>query len=615
MCGIYGSTIQYSDDTVLAKLDRIRFRGPDFSSYTRNDDVILGHNRLAIIDLDSRSNQPFKYEFLTIVFNGEVYNYQQMKSKLMVKGYKFTTSSDTEVICAAYIEYGEKCLDDFNGMFSFVIYNEKEKMLFGARDRLGKKPFYYAYTNSGFEFSSQPSAIALDRDLTISHAAINEFLFCGYIPDPLCIYTQLKKLPPGCYFTYDICKNDLKVQKYWELDFNWSKKYAGSYNDAREELKEILDDAVKIRMNADVPLGVFLSSGIDSSLIAAIASKHHADVKTFNVSFNEKGYDESEAATHIASFLGTNHFTIDCNYKEGIDMIETYAHYYDEPFADSSAIPGLLLAKHTKKYVTVALTGDGGDESFLGYDRYRWIDNIDTVFKTPLVLRNAIAWFVGLSPNYRHKLIAMGLQQTDIETLYIKLCGGMDHSCMIEPYNASSGVNYSLLANSHKPLLERISDYDIKTYLNGDINTKVDRSSMAYAIESRAPLMDYRVVEFAQSLPTAFKMQGRVQKRILRDILFEKIPADMYNRPKSGFKVPLKLWFKNELKEYVLDTLNKDGLNSIPGIDAQRAGLMIAEHMDGKWNRTQLIWSLLILKQWLQKHTDYVSHKNEAVLS
>jgi asparagine synthase (glutamine-hydrolysing) len=615
MCGIYGSTIQYSDDTVLAKLDRIRFRGPDFSSHTRNDDVILGHNRLAIIDLDPRSNQPFKYEFLTIVFNGEIYNYQQIKSKLIAKGYKFTTSSDTEVICAAYIEYGEKCLNDFNGMFSFVIYNEREKILFGARDRLGKKPFYYAHTSSGFEFSSQPSAIALDRDLTISHTAINEFLFCGYIPDPLCIYAELKKLPAGCCFTYDIYKNDLKVQKYWELDFNWSKKYTGSYTDAREELKEILNDAVKIRMNADVPLGVFLSSGIDSSLVAAIASAHHSDVKTFNVSFNEKGYDESEAAGHIASFLGTNHFTIECNYKEGIGMIETYAHFYDEPFADSSAIPGLLLAKHTKKYVTVALTGDGGDESFLGYDRYRWMDNMDTVFKTPLVLRKAMAWFVGLSPNYRHKLIAMGVQQTDIETLYIKLCGGMDHPCMLEPYDATSGVNYSFLANNHKPLLERIADYDIKTYLNGDINTKVDRSSMAYAIESRAPLMDYRVVEFARSLPTAFKMQGNVQKRILRDILFEKIPANIYNRPKSGFKVPLRLWFKNELKEYVLDTLNKSGLSSIPGIDAQKAELMIAEHMAGKWNRTQLIWSLLILKQWLQKHNEHVSYKNEAVLS
>ena len=368
-------------------------------------------------------------------------------------------------------------------------------------------------------------------------------------------------------------------------------------------------------MNADVPLGVFLSSGIDSSLVTAIASAHHPDVKTFNVSFNEKGYDESEAAGQIASFLGTNHFTIDCNYKEGIDMIETYAHYYDEPFADSSAIPGLLLAKHTKKYVTVALTGDGGDESFLGYDRYRWMGNIDTVFKTPLVLRKAMAWFVGLSPNYRHKLIAMGVKQTNIETLYIKLCGGMDHPWMLEPSDAASGVNYSFLSNNHKPLLERISDYDIKTYLNGDINTKVDRSSMAYAIESRAPLMDYRVVEFARSLPTAFKMQGKIQKRILRDVLFERIPADMYNRPKSGFKVPLKLWFKNELKEYVLDTLNKEGLRTIPGIDAPKAELLIAEHMAGKWNRTQLIWSLLILKQWLQKHTEQFAYKSEAVLS
>ena len=614
MCGIFGSTFEYSDTLIRAKLERIKFRGPDNVSFQKQDGVTLGHTRLSIIDLDYRSNQPFNYAHLRIVFNGEIYNYQYLKNKLIKEGYNFTTLSDTEVICAAYLAYGANCVNHFNGMFAFVIYDVINNTFFGARDRLGKKPFYYYDDHSGFEFASQPSVIAEGKKLSIDPEAINAFHFWSCIPNSTCIYKGVKKLPAGCYFTYKVDNQDLKITRYWNIDYKWSEKFTGTYNDAVDQLQDILEDAVKIRMNADVPLGVFLSSGIDSSLIAAIAASHHKSVKTFNVRFDEKGFDESEASQKIAAHIGTNHHTIDCTYQEGIQMIEGFSKYYDEPFADSSALPGMLLASHTKPYVTVALTGDGGDESFLGYSRYNWMRKIQPFYNCPLILRKAMGWFLSLSPNYRHKLLAMGMVQKDLAQLYIKICSGMDHSYMLDPEPAFAQIDRFWLYNRRKPLLERISDYDLKTYLNNDINTKVDRGSMAYAIETRSPLMDHRVVEFAQSLPTSFKMNKLVQKRILKDILFKKVPAEYYNGPKSGFSVPLEKWFRNELKEYVLDTLTPQKLTNIPGINVSATMQMIGEHMDGKWNRAPRIWSLLVLSQWLESQVKVSTPSNALVL-
>lgn len=600
MCGIYGSTVPYSREMVLAKLNRIRFRGPDYSAFMQYDDVILGHNRLSIIDLDHRSDQPLKYLHLTIVFNGEIYNYLDVRKTLQGKGYAFKTESDTEVICAAYLEYGVQCVNHLNGMFAFVIYNAKDKTLFGARDRLGKKPFYYSIHSRGFEFASQPSVIAMGNDFTVDQNALNFFLYCSYIPEPLCVYQEVRKLQAGCYFTYNITRRELLIKQYWDIDYRWEKKFTGTYADAVAELKLILKDAVNVRMHADVPIGVFLSSGIDSSLVAAIAADTHPDVKTFNIRFNEKGYDESVASAEIASIIGTRHHTIECSFREGLNMIENYGHYFDEPFADPSAIPGLLLAKHTKQYVTVALSGDGGDENFLGYHRYRWMDRINPVYSSPMLVRKAIAWLINLSPNYRHKLLSLTLTQKDLITLYLRICGGMDFSHLALSPEEVIPQGHPALDHVHKPVLEKISDYDLKTYLNEDINTKVDRSSMAYAVESRAPYLDYRVVEFARSLPSDFKMTGVVQKRILKDILFERIPEKIFKRPKAGFSVPLRSWFRHELKDYVYDNLTARNLADIPGIDADVSLNLIKEHMDGKWNRSQFIWSLLVLNQWKQ---------------
>jgi asparagine synthase (glutamine-hydrolysing) len=599
MCGIYGSTIPYDDFLIKEKLLRINFRGPDFSAFERSENIILGHNRLSIIDLDERSNQPFTYLHLKIVFNGEIYNYQEIKNELLKNGYHFHTNSDTEVICAAYLAYGENCLNLFNGMFAFVIYDDHKKTLFGARDRLGKKPFYYQLTNNEFEFASQPSAISLGKNLTVNSKAIEAYLRLNCIPESLCIYNGIKKLKAGHYFTYRIKSAIMTINCYWDIDYAWADKFEGTYYEAKETLTGLINDSVKIRLNADVPVGIFLSSGIDSSLVAGIASGLKQNVKTFNIKFNEAGFDESYFASSIASHFKTDHHIIECNYQDGIDLIDKYSYYYDEPFADPSAIPLLLMAKYTKPFVTVALSGDGGDELFLGYKRYEWINKVEPLYRYPSVIRKSISWFLSLSPNYRHKLIGTGLQQKDIPALYIKIASTMDDTWLLNT-DTTSDYNDFILNNKCKPLIERLSDYDIKNYLNDDINTKVDRATMAFGLEARAPLMDYRIIDFANRLPSAYKLDNKLgQKRILKDILYEKISSKIYNRPKSGFTVPLKTWFRKELKDYVLDNLDLHKLQDIPGIKASKTMQMIDMHMAGKANYATQIWSLLILNQWL----------------
>jgi len=600
MCGIYGTTIPYDDFLIRQKLLRVNFRGPDYSAFERVDRVVLGHNRLSIIDLDSRSNQPLTYKYLKIVFNGEIYNYIKLKADLIRKGFVFQTNSDTEVICAAYLAYGKKCVNHFNGMFAFVIYDTKEQTLFGARDRLGKKPFYYYLQEDGFEFASQPSQIKIGNHLQVNQQAIASYLNWNYVPDELCIYEGVKKLKAGHCFLYEIESSTLKVERYWDVDFFWENKFKGDYTEAKEELNAILNDSVKIRLNADVPVGIFLSGGIDSSLVAGIAAGMGQHVRTFNISFNEKQFDESNYATAVANHFQTDHHTIECSYQSGIDLIDNYNYYFDEPFADPSAIPLMLMAKYTKPFVTVVLSGDGGDESFLGYTRYHQLNKVAALYDQPAIIRKSMSWLLGLSPNYRHKLIAMGLRQRNITALYVKMASSMDKTWLANNSCADRKASEFILNHKLKPLMEKISDYDIKTYLNDDINTKVDRATMAYALEARAPLMDYRVVEFANSLPTKFKLNKALGgKSILKDILFQKIPAQMFDRPKAGFTVPIKNWFKAELKEYVLDNLNGDTLKDIPGIHIENTKKMIDAHMAGKVNYASQIWSLLILNQWL----------------
>lgn len=606
MCGIYGTTLVYSEDQIKDKLKRTAFRGPDKMGWhffrSANQNVTLGHNRLAIIDLDHRSDQPFTYQdHIHVVFNGEIYNFKSIKSTLANLGYEFKTTSDTEVLCAAYLEYGKDCVDHLIGMFAFVIFDEKQQLLFGARDRLGQKPFYYCHNGKSFEFASQLSSIQLHRnDLTISERAISYYLAWGNIPDPQSIFNEIKKLQAGHSFIYNLESGDLNISQYWDIDYQNKNPFLGTYDEAKFELDNILKDAVSSRLFADVPVGVFLSGGVDSSLIAAKATQTSSStIKTFSVKFNEKGFDESQYAQQVADHLGTDHHVIQCNYDEGIDLIKDFNHYYDEPFADSSAIPSMLLAKYTRKHVTVALSGDAGDESFIGYHRYNWTRKGSKIYKLPRAFRKTAAFGLNLMPHYRLKVIAKAIQYKDSNEAYLSAMTGVDQSYINTDYNNRQVEELKYLMHDHKNLIERISDFDTKTYLNWDINTKVDRATMAFSLEARAPLLDHRIVEFANALPTDFKYQKGNTKRILKDILYESVPEHIFDRPKAGFTMPFSRWFKEDLKDYVMDELNDNALKSIPCIDASKVKFMINQHMNGSWNRYPLIWKLLVLKQWL----------------
>lgn len=602
MCGIYGSTKFYSEDLIQQKLNRVKFRGPDYSGFKIiRDKVIFGHNRLSILDLDPRSNQPFIYQHLTIVFNGEIYNYKDLKNDLFKFGFEFYTTSDTEVICAAYLHWGADCVNKFNGMFSFVIYDERENILFGSRDRLGKKPFYYIKNGSWFEFSSQPSQLLIGNEFTLNERSVSQFLVCHNVPEPNSIFNEVKKLPAGCSFTYDLSSTNLNIFKYWDLEI--PKILYTNYNEAKSDLKDLLLDATKIRMHADVPIGVFLSGGIDSSLIASLAQSASAKaINTFSIKFNELEFDESVYANNIANYLKTNHTTITCNYNDGLSLIEDITYYYDEPFGDGSAIPTMLLAKYTKNDVSVALSGDGGDEGFLGYERYEWMVKFDKIIGFPSLFRNPISKLLKLTGNKRLQSIGHVINQNSLNDIYKSINSTTNKSFLIDQQLASTNSYDEFLEMDNLNILERISNYDIKTYLNDDINTKVDRATMAYSLESRAPLMDYRVIEFSRKLPLEYKYYQGNKKRILKDLLSDFLPTHLFDRPKKGFGAPLSHWFRKELRSYVLDILSDKNLEEIPNINVNKVKNLINLHMNNKFDSNTLIWDLLILTQWKKRY-------------
>jgi len=390
---------------------------------------------------------------------------------------------------------------------------------------------------------------------------VQEYFFWGYNQTVNTPYLNIKKLHPGGYFTFNLSNNEFKEKIYWDLDLAQSESSKLSYKDSVDKLNDLLINAVKIRQLSDVPLGVFLSGGIDSSLISAIAkSTTNSTVKTFSISFQEELYDESKYAISIGKYLGTEHNTFVCNKDESIDFITNIHKYLDEPLSDPSYIPTLLLSKKTSHNVSVALSGDGGDEIFLGYERYKWINNIKYLYRLPLSIRKGIFGLFTNNSNYRNKLIALGLTQEGIFDLYCKMVGNIKNDW----------INYS---------------YSYKS------------ESMRFSLETRAPLMDYRILEFANTLPQEFKFSSKSQKLILKSVLDLYIPKQYFDRPKAGFAMPLKEWFRTDLKDFVYDTLDRDALKTIPFLNVNNFEKMITNHMNGVENNSLELWKTIV---WLK---------------
>ncbi|MGN6342764.1 MAG: asparagine synthase (glutamine-hydrolyzing) [Ginsengibacter sp.] len=588
----------YKKEEVDKKLSSIEFRGPDNTGFLKVKDVTMGHLRLSVLDLDERSNQPMKFEEYYIVYNGEVYNFLSVKDELLKLGYKFHTSSDTEILLVAYKHWGSDILQKINGMFAFAIYDSSSHKIFCARDRLGVKPFYYFWRDGSFEICSQLRPL-INSNSKISEEAVSIYLDCGYVPSPFSIIEDIFKLPPGNFMEIDLKNRTKSLQEYWNL----KPVSIGnlSYEEAKNELHGLLIDAVKIRLQSDVPLGSFLSGGIDSALVSSIASKISKEpINTFTIGFEDPGFDESKIAEQFAKIIQSNHTETFCTPKEIMELIPKLVQVYDEPFADSSALPSLLLNSVTKKYVTVALSGDGGDESFFGYNHFDSVRKFIKINRIPPQIRYLISKFLTFKfLGTKTKHLKTILQVKSLSKFIYSIFIGYDSLQRVrnERWLTKYEKYLSLSANP----LQKAADINIKLWLENDSNVKVDRASMAYSVEVRSPFLDYRIIEFARMLPVAYRYQKGLRKKILRDLLKNYIPESIFNQPKKGFSVPLNKWIREDLRDNVLNELNDHFLKKVPNLDVEKFKSQLNCHMKGTSDYSFNIWKLYILSKWYKE--------------
>ncbi|MEE4353887.1 MAG: asparagine synthase (glutamine-hydrolyzing) [Desulfatiglans sp.] len=608
-------------------------RGPDDSGlfFDEKSGVGLGHRRLSIIDLTAAGRQPMTSEDgkVSIVYNGEVYNFKEIRSRLEGLGHSFFSSTDTEVVLKAYMEWGKDCLDHFVGMFAFVIWDSGKQTFFAARDRLGIKPFYYYFDGKNLICASELKAIMAFRSFprNIDFEALQLFFHYQYIPAPKTIFQNTYKLPPGHCGLFD--GTDLDVRSYWEIPEGpvGSSNAPDNERDALDELDLLLTRAVSDRLISDVPLGALLSGGIDSSMVVALMQKvNSTPVRTFSIGFDVEGFDEAPWASQVARHLGTEHTELYVETKDALEVVSRLPEIYDEPFADSSAIPTYLVSRLARSNVTVALSGDGGDEQFAGYTRY-WgaRDMWERLRKAPYVIRRSIGEALRIVPAHFlerayagiYRIIPRMLQVANFPDKWEKLTKAMVQDSLTDIYRAmiciwnqdeifeltGKGVRGSifedtLLRSEGLPILSRLMRVDQKTYLPDDMLTKVDRASMAVGFEVRVPLLDHRVLEYSAGMPEGLKYRNGAGKYILRRLLGRYIPRTLYERPKMGFGIPLGSWLRTDLRQLLLDHLSPMRLREEGLFNHSKIENVIKEHMIGKTNHQHRLWSLLMWEMW-----------------
>lgn len=602
MCSILG---YLNTNLSLSEVDKqnqkMSHRGPNNSTVKeykfKNKNLIFAHNRLSIQDLASHANQPMENERYVIVFNGEIYNHLEIRKDLKFTDFK--THSDTETLLFAFSEFGiENTIEKLNGMFAISLLDKIEQKIYLMRDRVGIKPVYYTFQNGEFAFSSELKGFAPHLTNVVSGKALIQFLTLGYIPKDSSYYENVKKLSPAHYLVFD--GENISVKKYWDLP---KEKLNISFNEAVNKTQELIENSVRRRLLSDVEVGTFLSGGIDSSLITAIAQKHSLhNIKTFSIGFEDKRYDESIYAKEVAKHLKTDHHEYKFNAKDVLDLVDTFDTYYDEPFGDASALPTMLLSKITKDKVTVALSGDGGDELFLGYDRYFLVDEYYKKFqKIPQVARSIMSFAARISNNDKLEKISHPLKKLNLTNMYSLLYSA------VKPWELNNMFNDDFVKEAFGKNelnlfdvlgididfvnIDDFSRLDFYRYLPDDILTKVDRASMASSLEARVPLLDHNVVEFAYSLPQELKLH-KGKKSILKEVLYKYVPKELVDRPKQGFGVPLKHWFRNELKEALFEKIETldERFNKKYVLDIAN------KHVNKNRNYEYVLWNLMRIK-------------------
>jgi asparagine synthase (glutamine-hydrolysing) len=627
MCGIAG-IFDYGgrgeiDRALLSRMTGILgHRGPDGDGFYYAPGLGLGHRRLSIIDL-AGGDQPLFNEDGTIcvVFNGEIYNFPSLIVELTGLGHVFRTRCDTEVIVHAWEEWGEACLERFNGMFAFALWDGRREELFLARDRLGEKPLYYSLTTDGrLVFGSELKSILCspDIDRRLDPQAVEEFFAYGYIPDPRSIYCGVRKLAPAHCLLVRRDQPPPEPRAYWDARFRDSIRVSRA--EVEEELISRLRASVRMRMIADVPLGAFLSGGVDSSAVVAMMASSKADpVSTFSISFGARGWDESAYAAQIAERYGTDHHVRAAD-PNSFDLLDRLATIYDEPFGDSSAMPTFRVCAMARENVTVALSGDGGDEVFAGYRRYRWHCFEERVRRVlPGTLRGPVFGLLGaIYPKLdwaprplRAKATLEELARDTVGAYFssVSICHDDLRRRLFSPglrrdlqgYNATEVLQRHMMRSDSDDPLWQVQYADFKTYLPGDILTKVDRASMANSLEVRVPLLDHTLVEWAARLPSHLKLRGREGKYIFKSALEPYVPDEILYRPKQGFAVPLAAWFRGPLRQRLRETLGgpslrESGLFEMAAIDA-----LVEQHQSGERDHSAALWTLSMFESFLRR--------------
>ena len=614
MCGISGAFSKKGINEQLMKqaTDMMLHRGPDAGGYFANVEktVFLGHRRLSIIDLSTGANQPMNSSCgrYVMAYNGEVYNFKELRKKL--PNYPWKTHGDTEVILELFAKFGADSFAWLNGMFALAIYDKDTNRITLCRDHIGIKPLYYYWDEQTFVFASELKAVkdyckSIGIQLQLNREAIPQFLHLGFIPQPQSIYKNVYKFPSGNHAVIDTNSNTLLTQEYWKASAHFLTNTISNEQEALVQYKELLFASVNDQMISDVPLGTFLSGGIDSSLVTAVASKLSSQkVKTFSIGFNEAMYDETQYARAVAEHLNTDHHIFKVSVNDVMELVPSLLNVYDEPYADSSAFPTMLVSRLARQHVTVVLSGDGGDEFFQGYGMYTWANRLQQpFFKT---FRKPVYALTQL----------MGNRMKRGGALFNYPCSDRLHTHIFsqEQYYFSEQELSGLLKNqsydfneintldvTNGNAAEQQAYWDLKHYLKDDLLVKVDRASMQYSLESRVPLLDQRIIEFALNLDYNLKVSKEFgTKHLMKQVLYEMVPRTIFERPKKGFAIPLKEWLRGPLNYLIVDFLHKNVVEEFGVVHNSEVEKLVKRFMAGEDFLYNRIWLLVVLHWWLK---------------
>ena len=636
MCGIAGQVRVDGGRIAPELLQRmcaaIEHRGPDARGEFIADGVALGIQRLRVIDLET-GDQPISNEdgTVVVVLNGEIYNYRELRNELESKGHRFATNGDTETIVHLYEEHGKDCVRHLHGMFAFALWDARRRQLLIGRDRVGKKPLYYALDGERLSFASELQALLEDETVSreVDLAAVDSYLAYGYVPAPATAFRAVGKLPPAHTLVWRDGRVDL--DRYWSLDYG--TKLAGlSEDEACERIRSAVRAATRRRMVADVPLGAFLSGGIDSStVVAAMAEASSSPVKTFSIGFDRQPFDELAHARRIAELFETEHHEFVVR-PAAVEVLPRIVRHHGEPFADSSAIPSYYLAEMTRRHVTVALNGDGGDEAFGGYSRYVANSLAGRIDRVPLVIRRSMAALGGSLPaggaisspvqRARRLLGNLALDPAERYARYVQIFDGEQRNALYtDEFSAALGGSDALetivapwQAASGLDVRDIMLEVDSATYLPGDLIAKIDIATMAHALEARSPLLDHEVLELAAALPAELKIRGREKKWILRRAMRGWIPDEILDRPKQGFSVPVSDWLRDELSAWAREVLLDRGTLARGWFRERGVRDMLGRHAAGWDAEAPRIWSLLMLELWQREVVERRAEPVESLL-